>query len=137
MPEPRPRAHLQVENDPRLLAGLAGAVEHLARKGGFSAAATEELVAAVKEACQETFPLLPAGRPALAVILSLHEDRAEIVIEHRGEAVPSAGLDTFLGDPAAPGGLTGLSILSKVDRVQYNTEAGVSRTTLMKNRKTG
>jgi hypothetical protein len=134
MPEPRGRAHLRVENDSRLLAGLAGAVEHFAHKTEFSAAATADLIAAVEEACRETFPLLTAAQPSLTLVLTAYADHVEIVIEHRGEALPSAGLDTFLGDPSAPGGLTGLSILSKVDRVQYNTEGGVSRTTLSKHR---
>ena len=137
MPDAHGRAHLRVDNDPRLLAGLAGAVEHFAKQAQFAAEASAELVAAVEEACRETFPLLSDAHPELFVIFEVFPDRAEIILEHRGEALPSAGLDTFLGDPDAPGGLTGLSILSKVDRVQYNTEGGVSRTTLIKHRKPG
>jgi len=132
MPDPSGRAHLRVDNDPRLLAGLAGAVEHFAKQANFAAEASADLIAAVEEACRETFPLLSEAHPELFVIFKAFPDRAEITIEHRGEELPSAGLDTFLGDPSAPGGLTGLSILSKVDRVQYNTEGGVSRTTLIK-----
>jgi hypothetical protein len=67
------------------------------------------------------------------VIVSDFPDRVEVAIEHSGESLPSAGLDTFAG--AAIGSQARLSdALQKnsVDRVQYESRNGVSRMTLIK-----
>jgi hypothetical protein len=58
----------------------------------------------------------------------------EVAIEHTGEALPTAGLDTFIGDAAGdPGaGLSRALQTTKVDRVQYATSGGLSRMTLIK-----
>ena len=52
-----------------------------------------------------------------------------------GQAMPAAGLETFAfssGTPERPTGLDGLELLSRVDRILYNNENGVGRTTLVK-----
>src|SRR5277367_5198404 len=83
------------------------------------------------------FPLLEGhgnGEPTVRVIISDYPDRVEVAIEHTGAALPTAGLDTFIGDAAAdPGaGLSRALQLTKVDRVQYQTSGGLSRMTLIK-----
>jgi len=46
---------------------------------------------------------------------------------------PSAGLESFFaGGQGLAGGSSGLSLLARVDRVQYNSESGASKTTLIK-----
>ena len=72
---------------------------------------------------------------SLKVIVSDFSDRVEVSIEHSGESLPSAGLDTFCDAASSAGSQTGLSgALQKtsVDRVQYETRDGVSRMTLIK-----
>jgi hypothetical protein len=62
-------------------------------------------------------------------------DRIEIAIHCRGQVLPAIGLDAFAfsGAPTAgAAGHKGLELLSRVDRVLYNAEDGVSRTTLVK-----
>jgi hypothetical protein len=132
MPDPAGRAHVALDADPRLLAGLSGAVEHFAQMTGFDPAGCADLMDAVETTCRETFPLASAG--TVDVLLSSYPDRVEIAVEHRGEAQPAAGLDTFLGGAGVPAG-AGLALLNRVDRILYNTEGGVSRTTLIKRRK--
>ena len=129
--------HLQLEltGDPRVLAGLSGAVEHFAQQIGLNEAAQKDLVTAAEEACRETFRLLTPQNPSLHVTIDAHPDRVEVALEHKGEPLPTAGLDTFFGAGAKEstgGELTGLSLMKRVDRVQYHTEGGTSRTTLVK-----
>jgi hypothetical protein len=47
--------------------------------------------------------------------------------------VPAVGLETFAPSGAeASGGLNGVELLSRVDRVSFNAEKGIARTTLVK-----
>ena len=53
----------------------------------------------------------------------------------RRQKFPAIGLETFTCAEAlseGAGGLNGLELLSRVDRVLYNAEGGVARTTLVK-----
>jgi hypothetical protein len=102
-----------------------------------SEAGQQGLTSAVEEACRETFPLMEGqanGEPTVRVIVSDFPDRVEVAIEHTGAALPTAGLDTFIGDAAGdPGaGLSRALQMTKVDRVQYATSGGLSRMTLIK-----
>jgi hypothetical protein len=96
------------------------------------------LAAAAIAACKETFPLLNESnanhKAAVKVIITDFTDRVEVAIEHTGEALPTAGLDTFVGDAVAgsSAGLSGALQKTSVDRVQYETKSGVSRMTLVK-----
>ena len=131
------RAELRLRNDPWLLRGLAGAVEHFAQRGELSAEEQQDLISATAEACQNTFQLLAENDGTLGIVLEDFADRIEITLEHRGAALPSAGLETFAGfggEGGEGGDLSGLMLLSRVDRVLYNTENGVSRMTLVKYR---
>ena len=129
------RVVLKLPNDPRLVAAAAAAVEHFAERVGFDAPAQADLAAAVEEACCETLPLLPNSDATLDVTVEEFPDRLEVTLQHQGQAVPTAGLDTFAipgAEAAGAGGLSGLGLLSRVDRVQYNTQGGTSRMTLVK-----
>lgn len=131
------RTELTLHDDPRLIAGVAAIVSFAAHRCGLSSGAQAGLAAAAAEACRETFPLVNnngSKDAALKVIVSDFPDRVEVAIEHSGESLPSAGLDTFC-DAASAGsqaGLSGALQKTNVDRVQYETRDGVSRTTLIK-----
>jgi hypothetical protein len=132
------RTELTLQDDPRLMAGVVAIVSFAAHRCGLSNGAREGLAAAAAEACRETFPLVNnngSKDAALKVIVSDFADRVEVAIEHSGESLPSAGLDTFCDAASGAGSQTGLSrALQKanVDRVQYETRDGVSRMTLIK-----
>jgi hypothetical protein len=132
------RTELTLHDDPRLMAGVVAIVSFAAHRCGLSSGAQEGLAAAAAEACRETFPLLNGNGSkdsSLKVIVSDFSDRVEVSIEHSGESLPSAGLDTFCDAASSAGSQTGLSgALQKtnVDRVQYETRDGVSRMTLIK-----
>ncbi|MGH9791785.1 MAG: hypothetical protein ACRD5G_09230 [Candidatus Acidiferrales bacterium] len=138
MDDAAPCVRITVQSDPRLLTGVATAVELCAKSSGLSERASNQVKTAAAEAARETFSLLADRDSSLDIAVQAFADRVEVILEHRGEALPTAGLDTFLTTgvqgPSA-GTVTGLSLLSRVDRVLYTTEKGVSRTTLVKYRK--
>ena len=132
------RIEVSLHNDPRLLAALATIASHSAQRAGLNRRAQDGFAEAAVDACRETFPLLnpaPENRMGmLHVVLEDFHDRVEMTIEHNGEALPSAGLDTFCAQ-AGIGGGQGLSAalqLKRVDRVQYETRDGISRVILIK-----
>jgi hypothetical protein len=127
---------LSLHNDPRLMAAVSAIVSHTAQRIGLSAEAQEGLAAAVIDACRETFPLLgdsDENHSALKVIVEDFPDRIEVTIEHAGEALPTAGLDSFCGggDGIAAGISNSLQD-TRVDRVQYETKDGRVRMKLIK-----
>lgn len=127
------RVELKFSNDPRLLRAVLGAIAQVAERAGLDVDAQQNLVVAVEQACADTFKLIPANDGILQVAVQDFADRIEVTLEHHGEALPSAGLETFTqlqGDE--PGDLSGLILLSRVDRVQYQTDGGTSRMTLVK-----
>ncbi len=127
------RLVLRLSSDPRLVAGVAGAVALIAERAGCDAGAQADLVAAAEGACRDTFPLLTGADPRLGVIIEQLVDRIEVTLEHDGQAVPIAGLESFAFPGAEETGRTsGLGLLARVDRVTYNVESGTSRMTLVK-----
>lgn len=128
---------MTLHDDPRLIAGVVAIVSHAAERCGLSSKAQEGLASAAVEACRETFPLLNSNgvqAAALKVIVADFPDRVEVTIEHSGEPLPAAGLDTFCGGGAdlSPEALSKALQKTNVDRVQYETKEGRSRTTLIK-----
>lgn len=132
------RTEFTVDNDDRLMVGVFTIVEHAAHHAGFAHDAQAALAATVVEACKETFPLLNGSESALKVAVEPFHDRVEITIEHSGEPLPTAGLDTFVPGATPSGSGLGTALLStKVDRVKYETHEGRSRTILIKYRAGG
>ena len=125
--------HLRLDSDQRLLGAVSIAVAWIAERAGFESAAQADLAAASEEACRDTFPLLSKNAPLLDVGAERFADRVEVTLEHHGAMRPSAGLESFFaGGQGFAGDLSGLSLLARVDRVQYNSESGASKTTLIK-----
>jgi len=123
-----------MDSDPLLAIGAGYAVEFCARRSGLGQQAVADVKVAAAEAIRDTFELLTKEHPELTLEIRGFDDRLEVTLEHHGEALPTAGLDTFLpGGPAnAAGKVAGLSLMTRVDRVLYDTKNGTSRTTLVK-----
>lgn len=130
------RTEFTVQDDPRLIAGVMAVVTFAAQRCGLSSGTQENLAEATADACRETFPLAHNNGnadAALRVIVSDFPDRVEVAIEHSGESLPSAGLDTFVGGRAgSQARLSDALQKTSVDRVQYETRDGISRMTLIK-----
>jgi hypothetical protein len=113
------------------------AVEHQAVHAGFETDAGAQLAKAAGDVCRESMTLLAGGDDGDGVdaTLDVFSDRIEVAIHCRGQGLPAVGLEKFASSDAlsgGAGGLSGLELLSRVDRVLYNAEGGVARTTLVK-----
>jgi len=128
---------LVLHNDSRLLAAVSAVVSHAAQRAGLTPDCQEGFSGAVIDACRETFALISDqgnNHSALKVIVEDFHDRVEVTLEHSGEALPTAGLDTFCAgaDEAGAAGISQSLQDTRVDRVQYETRDGKSCMRLIK-----
>jgi hypothetical protein len=110
-------------------------VEFQAVQAGFETEAGAQLARAAGDVCRETISRLGGNGERVDVTLDTFSDRIEIAIHCRGQVLPALGLDAFAFSDALSGGAAGLNgseLLSRVDRVLYNSDDGVARTTLVK-----
>jgi hypothetical protein len=129
------RVAFHLDQDWRLVAVFCCAVEHQANQAGFETEAGAQLARAAGDVCREAIAQLGGNSEGVDVTLDTFSDRIEIAIHSRGQAIPAVGLEAFAVSGARSGaahGLNGQELLSRVDRVLFNSEDGVSRTTLVK-----
>jgi hypothetical protein len=129
------RVVFHLDQDWSLVGVFCCAVEHQAIHAGFETEAGAELARAAGDVCRETIAQLGGNGQGVDVTLDTFADRIEIAIHTRGQVLPAIGLETFAASDAlsaGAAGLNGLELLSRVDRVLYNSEGGVARTTLVK-----
>ncbi len=129
------RVVFHLDQDSRLVGAFCSAVEHQAMQAGMKTEAVEQLSRAAGDVCRETISQHGGHGEVVDVTLDTFPDRMEIAIHCRGQALPAIGLEKFAVSCAPSvesGGLDGLELLSRVDRVLYHAEDGVARTTLVK-----
>jgi len=129
------RVVFHLDHDSRLVSVFCSAVEHQAVNAGLEAEAGAQLAKAAGDVCRETILQVGASGSGVDITLDTFPNRIEIAIHSHGQPQPAVGLETFVasGSPAgANGGPSGQELLSRVDRVLYNAETGVARTTLVK-----
>ncbi len=125
------RTVLHLSRDDRLIAAVGGAVAHFAERVGMEDATRNLLTGALEHLCRQTLPLLN-GR--LDVAIEDFDDRLQISVEHRGEAQPSVGVESFIAECTRESDqrLTGVHLIRTVDRIEYDASNGSIRTTLVK-----
>lgn len=127
------RAELTLPNDPRMFGAVGVIIGHAGERTGLSDSEQRGLSDAAIHACEQALQLAEAVTsegPKVHVVVENFNDRVEVTVEHRGAADPAAGLDTFVAGAA---GRVGQALQSTgVDRVQYESKDGVSRTRLIK-----
>jgi hypothetical protein len=128
------RTVLHLSRDDRLIAAVGGAVSHFAERVGIENAAGNLLTSALEELCRQTLPLLNRNGDGLDVAIEDFDDRLQISVEHKGEAQPSVGVESFIAECARDSDqrLTGMRLLRSVDRIEYDARSGRIRTTLVK-----
>jgi hypothetical protein len=121
-------------NDPRLIAAVSPIVRHAAHRAGLSVEAQNGFATAIVAACRETFALLNGHDSSLRIVASDFPDHVEVTLEHTGEALPTAGLDSFCAGASneVAAGISMALQKTDVDRVQYDTREGHPRMTLIK-----
>jgi hypothetical protein len=106
---------------------------HAAERAGFSQQDQDALAGAAVDACRETFPLLNGNDSSLRLVVLHLPDRLEITIEHSGDVLPTAGLDSFCANAEEEAhGISGALLNTTIDRVQYDIKEGRARMTLIK-----
>lgn len=129
------RVVFHLDRDPRLIAAVRGAVHYQAALAGLESQSCENFAIASEDVCREVLSQLTDADRGLDVTLDTFPDRIEISIHYHGRLAPAAGLESFALPGAHAGGtgeVNGLELLSRVDRVMFNTEKGAARTTLVK-----
>jgi hypothetical protein len=129
------RVVFHLDQDWRLVGVFCCAVEHQAITAGFETEEGAQLARAAGDVSRETISRLGGNGEGVDVTLDTFPDRIEIAIHSRIQALPAVGLETFAfsdAHSAGGSGVNGQELLSLVDRVLYNAEDGVARTTLIK-----
>jgi hypothetical protein len=125
--------HMDQSSD--LVGVFCCAVEHQAIHAGFETEDGAQLARAAGDVCREAISQAGGHGDGVDVTLETYADRMEVAIHCRGQHVPPLGLDAFAASDSrasASGGLNGIELLSRVDRVLYNSADGIARTTLVK-----
>jgi hypothetical protein len=128
------RTILHLCGDDRMIAAVGGAVAHFAERVGMEDAARSLLTVALEDLCRQTQPLLNGNGEGLEVAIEDFDDRLQISVEHRGEAQPSVGVESFIAECARESKqrVTGLHLMRTVDRIEYDARDKSVRTTLVK-----
>jgi hypothetical protein len=123
---------LKLSGGAGLFAATAAAVEHFAEEAGLDESASGNLIAACQQVCGDALRRAGTDEGALEVTIEQFPDRLEIGIAHPGVIGPAVGLDAFLGRQTGDAETSGAYLLSRVDRVRYETVGQVSRMILVK-----
>ena len=128
------RTVLHLSRDDRFITAVGGAVAHFAERVGLDHSACNRLTGALEELCRQTLPLLNGNGDGLDVAIEDFGDRLQISVEHRGEAQPSVGVESFIAECARQSNkrVTGVHLIRTVDRIEYDARNGSIRTTLVK-----
>ncbi len=124
--------HLHLTGDHRFAAAVAGAVENCAGQAGLDAADGASLAAAAQAVCKSAVDQVANEKSPVDVTIECLADRVVIKIEHAGDT-PAIGLDSFASSTPEPGSPPGgAELLRDVDRIEFNAQDGLARTTLVK-----
>ena len=129
------RVEFHLDRDPRLISAVRSAVHFQASHAGLHEGGCEAFAMASEDVCREALTQFTDADGGLDVAIETFPDRIEISIHHRGQLVPTVGLERFTLPETITGGgggLNGMELLSRVDRVMFNSGDGVARTTLVK-----
>jgi hypothetical protein len=116
------KVELKFSGDSRILAGVSGAVNHLAEVAGMDEPERATLVAAIEDACQEAFHLVPNGEPLIEMSLATVNGRIEAVMTLHGMNGESGGAEKIQR-----------TLAGRIDRVMQDARGDTIRLTLVKN----
>ncbi|HVA93845.1 MAG TPA: hypothetical protein VNI36_02990 [Candidatus Dormibacteraeota bacterium] len=129
------RVVFRVEGSPGLVGVLRGVVHFQAIQAGLETDSCDQFARVCEDVCRESLTQFAGADGGIEITIETFADRMEFSVAHRGQTAPAIGLESFAPSEAsggAAGGINGLELLSRVDRVRYSAEDGVARTTLVK-----
>ncbi len=77
---------MSLSSDPRLLAGVSGAVNHVAEVAGMDESARANLVAAIEDACNVAFNQLAEDEASIKMMLASANGSVEVALTLEGSA---------------------------------------------------
>lgn len=83
------KIEMTLSNDPRLLAGVSGAVNHVAEVAGMDESARANLVAAIEDACHSAFEGLNENEASIKMDLACTGGSVEVALTLEGTAAKS------------------------------------------------
>jgi len=126
------RTELKFSRDERLLAGVRGAVEHVANRHSLAADDRIDLAEASEQACRRAFLQLDGAGDFCTVVIDDFVDRVEVSVESPRSS-SSAKPDIAVGTSfASPGDDPEAAMKTRVDRVDHDTNNGRARIILTK-----
>lgn len=126
------RTELKLSRDDRLLAGVRGAVEHVANRHGLTEEERVDLGVAAGQACRAAMVQLDEAGSLCDVIIDDYEDRVEVSVESPRHP-KSAKIKSSLGNLAAvPIEEREAEMKKRVDRIDRDTRNGRERVILVK-----
>lgn len=126
------RTELKLSRDERLLAGVRGAVEHVANRHGLTVEARVDLGVAAAQACRAATVQLNQTGSLCDVIIDDYEDRVEVSVEsprHPKSARINSPRNSLAAVPLEE---REREIEKRVDRVHRDTSNGRERIILVK-----
>lgn len=126
------RTELKFSRDERLLAGVRGAVEHVANRRGLNAEERVDLGVAAGQACRAAMVQLDETGSLCDVIIDDYEDRVEVSVEsprHPRSVKTNSSLGSLVAVPIEE---REAEMKKRVDRVDRDTSNGRDRVILVK-----
>src|SRR5260370_40668999 len=103
------RVKFHLDRDPRLISAVRSAVHFQALRAGLGEEGCDAFALASEDVCREAFAQFTDADGGLDVTLDTLTDRMEISIHHRGQFVPTVGLETVTLPEAINRGECGLN----------------------------
>ena len=125
------RTQLKLSRDERLLAGVRGAVEHVANRHGLTEEERVDLGVAAGQACRAAMIQLDEAGSLCDVIIDDYEDRVEVSVENPRHP-KSAKINSSLSLAAVPIEEREAEMKKRVDRIDRDTRNGRERVILVK-----
>lgn len=116
------KVELTLSRDPRLMAGVSGAVNHFAETAGMDESVRAVLVAAIEDACNEAFQQFPKSDASVEMSLESPPGRVETVLIIHGAAAQSERAEKIQR-----------ALRDRIDRVARESNSGTIRLILVKN----
>jgi hypothetical protein len=116
------KIEMTLSSDARLLAGVSGAVNHVAEAAGMDEAARANLVAAIEDACHVAFDQLKENEASIKMTLGCSGGHIEAVLTLQGSAAQVARTEKIQR-----------ALNGRIDKISCEARGDTSRLVLVKN----
>jgi hypothetical protein len=116
------KVEITLSGDARLLAGVSGAVNHVAEAAGMDESSRANLVAAIEDACHAAFDKLPEDNSTIQLILGSTGGHIDAVLTLQGSAAKGDRPEKIQR-----------ALNGRIDKINREVRGDVVRISLVKN----